>query len=106
MDFWASWCGPCRREIPNVKKQYERYKDNGFEVISISIDKDEQAWKKALEEENLPWPNFLDREGISDIYKIKSIPAMFLMKSDGTIIAESTDARGEALSKRLSSMLK
>ena len=81
------------------------YKDKGFEVISISMDKDEKAWKKALEEEQLPWPNFLDREGVANLYKVKSIPAMYLLKPDGTIIAESTDARGEALAKQLSSLL-
>ena len=106
LDFWASWCGPCRREIPNVKKQYELYKDKGFEVISISIDKDEAAWKKALDEEQLPWPNFLDRSGVADIYNVKSIPAMYLMEADGTIISEGMDARGEKLAAKLAALMK
>lgn len=105
VDFWASWCGPCRKEIPNVKKQYELYKDKGFEVVSISMDKDEKAWKKALEEEQLPWPNFLDHEGVANLYHVKSIPAMYLLKPDGTIIAEGMDARGEALKKKLAELL-
>lgn len=62
IDFWASWCGPCRREIPNLKKIYEAYVDKGLEIISISIDKEDKAWQKALDEEQLPWPNLIDRQ--------------------------------------------
>ena len=102
VDFWASWCVPCRKEIPNVKKQYELYKDKGFEVVSISIDQNEAAWRKALEKEQLPWPNFLDRMGAADLYKVRSIPAMFLINAeDLTVIESGENARGEALAQKL-----
>ena len=102
VDFWASWCVPCRKEIPNVKKQYELYKDKGFEVVSISIDQNEAAWRKALEKEQLPWPNFLDRMGAADLYKVRSIPAMFLLNAeDLTVIESGENARGEALAQKL-----
>ena len=101
LDFWASWCIPCRKEIPNVKKQYELYKEKGFEVVSISIDKDQNAWQKALDAEQLPWPNFLDKGDVANIYNVKAIPAMFLMDANGKLIATGEDARGERLAKRL-----
>lgn len=102
IDFWASWCGPCRQEIPNVKKQYELYKDKGFEVVSISIDQNEAAWRKALEQEQLQWPNFRDTMGAANAYKVKSIPAMFLLNAeDLTLIAAGENARGEALAAKL-----
>lgn len=103
IDFWASWCGPCRKEIPNVKRQYALYKDKGFEVVSISIDKNAAAWKKALGEEQLPWPNFLSTE-VAAQFHVKAIPAMFLVDAAGTIIAETDDARGEKLSLKLSEL--
>ena len=106
IDFWASWCGPCRKEIPNVKKQYELYKDKGFEVVSISIDKNEAAWRKAVEQEQLQWPNFLDTMGAADAYKVRSIPAMFLLDAENlTVIASGEDARGEALAQILAELL-
>lgn len=102
VDFWASWCGPCRKEIPNVKKQYELYKDKGFEVVSISIDQNEAAWRKALEQEQLQWPNFLDTMGAANAYKVRSIPAMFLLNAeDLTVIASGENARGKALAQKL-----
>ena len=102
IDFWASWCGPCRREIPNVKKQYALYKDKGFEVVSISIDKDIAAWKKALVEEKLEWPNYRDVMGAADLYKVRSIPAMFLIDAENqTVICSGEDARGESLAAKL-----
>lgn len=105
IDFWASWCGPCRKEIPNVKAQYAKYKSKGFEVVSVSIDEKEAAWRKALSEEKLAWPNFRDVDGsLANAWEVKTIPAMFLLSADGTIVAEN--ARGEALAQKLAELFK
>lgn len=74
IDFWASWCNPCRKEIPNLKKLYKLYADQGFDIVSISIDKKKADWEKALKEEQLPWHNFLDETGVADLYKVKFVP--------------------------------
>ena len=105
IDFWASWCGPCRKEIPNVKAQYAKYKDKGFGVIGISIDKDEDAWKKALTEEKLEWPNFRSQE-VADLYKVKSVPSVYLIDGEGKIVAQNMEARGENLAKKLEDLFK
>lgn len=105
LDFWASWCGPCRREIPNVKNQYALYKDKGLQVVSISIDKNAAAWKKAVKEENLQWPNFLSPK-VADDYKVKAVPTMYLLDSEGKILAENDDARGEKLAAKLKELFK
>ena len=106
IDFWASWCGPCRKEIPNVKKQYAAFKDKGFEVLSISTDKDEKAWRKALDEEKLEWPNFRDVMGAADVYNVRAIPAMYLIDAQTkTIIASGDDVRGEKLAAKLAELL-
>ena len=104
IDFWASWCGPCRREIPNLKEQYKNYADKGFDIVSISIDKKKADWEKALQEEQLPWHNFLDDGSVADLYKVSSIPAMYLIDAEGVMVGENL--RGEALAKKLAELLK
>jgi len=105
IDFWASWCKPCRAEIPNVKAQYAKYKSKGFEVVSISIDKKDADWRKALKEEQLAWPNFRDADGsLSKLWEIKFVPTMYLLDANGKIVAEN--ARGEALAYELEKLFK
>ena len=103
IDFWASWCAPCRREIPNLKKLYETYSSKGFEIISISIDRKEDDWRKALEEEQLKWPNFLDTNGAQNVWGVRTIPAMFLLDGSGKIVSENI--RGESLADKLKELL-
>ena len=104
IDFWASWCNPCRKEIPNLKKIYKEYADKGFQIISISIDKKKADWEKALKEENLEWPNFLDNGDVAIAYKVKMIPTMYLIDTNGVMVGE--DLRGEALAEKLGQLLK
>jgi len=105
IDFWASWCGPCRKEIPNLKKIYADYSKKGLEIISVSIDKKDAQWQKALTEEKLPWPNGIDKSGIADQYKVKAIPAIFVVDATtGKIVAENI--RGEELEQKVAEMLK
>lgn len=99
IDFWASWCNPCRKEIPNLKKLYAQYNDKGFEIVSISIDQKKADWEKALKEEGLTWPNFLDETGVAALYKVKFVPTMYLITSDGVMVGENL--RGEALATKL-----
>lgn len=104
IDFWASWCGPCRREIPNLKKIYEAYVDKGLEIISISIDKEDKAWQKALDEEQLPWPNLIDRQELfGEQFYGRTIPAIFLVTEDG--IVQYDKLRGQALSDKIAEIL-
>jgi thiol-disulfide isomerase/thioredoxin len=105
IDFWASWCVPCRKEIPNLKAVYAQYQNKGLQIVSISIDRSDAAWKKALAQEKLPWPNGIDKSGIADSYKVQAIPAMFLVDvSTGKIIAENL--RGESLRNKLAELMK
>lgn len=104
IDFWASWCSPCRKEIPNLKKLYAQYADKGFQIVSISIDKKEADWTKALKEEQLQWPNFLDTEGIAELYKVKFVPTMYLIDEQGVMVGENL--RGEALANKLTELFK
>lgn len=104
IDFWASWCAPCRKEIPNLKTAYSNYAEKGFEVLSISIDKDEKAWQKALVQENMQWPNLHDDDKVSKAFNVKTIPATYLVDSKGIIVSDNL--RGAALEEKLKELLK
>ena len=104
VDFWASWCGPCRHENPVVKAAYEQFHDKGFDVVGVSVDQDEAAWLKALEEDQLPWTQVRDSENTaSEDYMIYYIPSNFLFDQDGTMVAKGL--RGEDLAKKLAEIL-
>lgn len=107
IDFWASWCGPCIKELPNVKRAYTKYKNKGFEIYGVSLDKDRDAWLNAINKEGLTWPQVSDlkfwQSEAVEIYGIQSIPFTVLIDKEGKIIA--TDLRGEALDKKLAEIL-
>lgn len=95
IDFWATWCGPCIAELPNVKKTYNKLNQKGFEIIGISLDSNENSLKRFLKKENMPWPQFFDGKGwnneLAKKYGIRSIPAMWLVDQEGNLI--DTNAR-------------
>ncbi len=94
LDFWASWCAPCRKSIPGLKELYSKYADKGFQIVSISTDKNEQDWIKAAHEEQLPWLSFLDRQSVADAFNVKAIPSLFLIDSSGKVVKAFTGADG------------
>lgn len=110
IDFWATWCGPCIAELPNVKKVYGAYHNQGFEVVGISLDResDRQKLIDYCREHELPWPQYFDgKSGKNELalkYGIQSIPAMFLLDQDGKVV--STNARGEVLEREVKRLLK
>ena len=105
VDFWASWCGPCRRENPVVKSAYEQFHELGFDVIGVSVDQDKAAWLQAVNEDQLPWTQVRDSEHkVSEDYMIYYIPSNFLFDQEGNMVAKGL--RGEDLTKKLSELLK
>ena len=105
LDFWASWCQPCRRENPNVKAAYEKYKSKGFEVLSVSVDRDLNAWKKAIEDDGMSWLQVHDDKDVShSLYAVVGIPTTFLLDKNGVIIDKNL--RGSALTEKLQELLK
>jgi thiol-disulfide isomerase/thioredoxin len=109
IDFWASWCKPCRKENPNVVKVYNKYHDKGLNIISVSLDKESQKsrWLQAIEKDQLTWSHVSNLKGWKDPiaiqYNVRGIPATFLLDKDGNIIAK--DLRGPALGKKIASLL-
>ena len=110
IDFWASWCGPCRQENPNVVKAYVQFKSKNFEILSVSLDNPnaKNAWLKAIEDDKLTWTHVSDLQGwnnqVASLYGVESIPQNFLIDPKGVIIAKNL--RGEELIRTLNSILK
>jgi len=107
VDFWASWCAPCRQENPNIVKQYHAFKDRGFTVLGVSLDNNPGSWMRAIEADHLAWTQVSDLQAwSSDLiidYRIKAIPASYLVGPDGKILAKNL--RGKALAEFLQQIL-
>lgn len=107
VDFWASWCSPCRAENPEVLKAYQKFKDRNFEIIAISLDDKKEPWLKAIETDGLPWLQVSDLKGwqnaVARLYGVTSVPQNFLLGPDGKILAKNL--RGEELQKELEKIL-
>ncbi len=103
VEFWASWCGPCRKMIPHLKERYEKYHQQGFEIVSFSIDHVKEAWEKASKEESIPWINTSDLIGrkspVAGMYGISGVPTSFLVNKDGEILG--VNLHGEELNGKI-----
>jgi len=108
IDFWASWCGPCRNENPNVVRMYNKFKDKGFTIYSVSLDQAKANWTRAIRNDNLTWTHVSDlkfwQSAAAQQYGVQAIPATFLLDKDGKIIAKNL--RGPALEQKLEEILK
>lgn len=107
IDFWASWCGPCRGENPHVVEAYHKYKDKGFTILGVSLDSDKEQWLKAIEDDKLEWTHVSDLKGwksdVAKLYAVSGIPANWLLDPDGVIIAR--DLHGAGLEEALEEYL-
>jgi len=103
VDFWASWCHPCREETPNLSRQYQLYKDKGFQVLSVSLDDNKTRWQDAIAKDGMPWLHVSDLKGWNNeagkLYGVRGVPASFLIDPQGKIVA--TNLRGEELVNKL-----
>jgi peroxiredoxin len=107
VDFWATWCGPCVGELPNVLKTYEKYHAKGFEIIGVSLDKEKETLTRFIKDKGITWPQYFDGKGwqnlLAEQYGIESIPATFLLDGEGKILAR--DLRGEQLAAEVGKRL-
>ncbi|XLS30980.1 redoxin domain-containing protein [Flavobacteriaceae bacterium M23B6Z8] len=107
IDFWASWCKPCRVENPRVVKMYHKYHDQGLNIIGVSLDKTADAWKKAIEVDSLPWHHVSNlkywQDPIARLYNVRSVPATYILDENGKIVAKNL--RGEALDAKVAELL-
>jgi peroxiredoxin len=107
LDFWASWCGPCRKENPNIVRVFNKYKEKGFVVFAVSLDSKKEPWVQAIQKDGLNWPQVSDLlfwdSGPAKLYGIRGIPGNVLIDPSGTIIARNV--RGEELEKKLAELL-
>ncbi|PWJ56958.1 peroxiredoxin [Dyadobacter jejuensis] len=107
IDFWASWCGPCRQENPNVVRMYNKFKSKGFDIYGVSLDKEAGAWKNAIKKDGLTWKHGSDlkfwNSEVAQTYGVRAIPATFLLDKEGKIIAKNL--RGTALEAKLAELL-
>jgi len=105
LDFWATWCPPCIAEIPNVKKTYEKYKDQKFQIVGISLDRSREPLEAYIEKENLTWLHYWDNIGkVSNLYKVQGIPSTFLIDGEGVI--RKTNLRGSRLETAVAELVK
>ena len=108
LDFWASWCPPCRKENPNVVAAYQKYKDKNFTILGVSLDNDKERWIKGIHDDHLTWTHVSDLKywdsEVPALYAVRGIPANFLIDPEGIIIAK--DLREEALQEKLEELLK
>ena len=108
IDFWASWCGPCRQENPNVLRMYENYKDRGFEIYGVSLDGDKNKWKQGIQDDGIHWVHVSDlqewRSTAARAYAVTAIPSTYLIDRDGKIIAKNL--RGKELEDKLREVLR
>jgi peroxiredoxin len=104
VDFWASWCAPCRRENPNLVNEFKKFNSKGFTILSVSVDSDQDAWRKAIVEDGLTWTQLIDTAGIANsLYGVRSIPTTYLLDKDGIIIGKNL--KGEQLTAKLQEFL-